>query len=572
MTLHHLPDHSNRQLDEQAQDFFQQRSVAKHLLSLAHAANQPTIDALQADKALLITALNHTQQLLAKALTGLEDFYEFAPIGYCTIDDQGLIQQANLAFANMLAVPRNALLHLPIWAHIGHSDQAEFIAYQTALQATHRTQTFALKMLKQDGSVFWAQIDIVLTTTTNDAKGYRLALTDITASRQLQTKLHLLETCISRLNDIVMITEAEPIDMPGPRIVFVNDAFVKHSGFTRDEAIGQSPRILQGVNTQRAALDSIKQAMQDWQPARTELINYTKTGEEYWLELDIVPIADDTGWYTHWIAIERDITQRKLAEIELARLNRALTVRGAMSELISHASSELDLLQQACQLVIDSGHYPLAYVAYAAKADCHTLQVMAAAGAAPHWVPPRMFGLQTFELHSECPAAQCLREAKPVVCEALNLHNAHEPMLEDSQAHGLSGVMYLPLRDHHTTLGVLAMYLNTHAALATEEIALWSAMADELAFGMMSIRTRVAEKRSQAAILKVAASVSLHAEISFFDQLTRNMAEALNADGAFIAQLDAKLPLKAMTISTIWLGEVHENFEFNVRNSPCFIY
>lgn len=137
------------------------------------------------------------------------------------------------------------------------------------------------------------------------------ALLESNAQRQL------LETCVARLNDIVLISEAEPFNQPGPRIVFVNEAFVRRTGFTREEAIGQTPRILQGPKTDRRELDRIRAALQRWEPVRAELINYTKSGEEFWLELDIVPVANQTGWYTHWIAVERDITDRKRAEITM---------------------------------------------------------------------------------------------------------------------------------------------------------------------------------------------------------------------------------------------------------------
>lgn len=139
-------------------------------------------------------------------------------------------------------------------------------------------------------------------------------LQDITEQHQAQEHLRLLESCVSRLNDIVLITEAGPIDAPGPRIVFVNDAFERRTGYTREEVLGRTPRLLQGPKTQRAELDRIRAALQAWQPVRAELINYTKGGEEFWLDLDIVPITDAKGLFTHWVAVERDITQRKYAE------------------------------------------------------------------------------------------------------------------------------------------------------------------------------------------------------------------------------------------------------------------
>ncbi|MBC7649476.1 MAG: PAS domain S-box protein, partial [Vitreoscilla sp.] len=113
---------------------------------------------------------------------------------------------------------------------------------------------------------------------------------------------------------IVLITEAEPFGEPGPRIVFVKDAFGRRTGYTREEVIGKTPRILQGPNTQRFTLNRIGAALKKWQPIQAELINYTKTGEEFWIELDMVPVATFEGWFTHWVAVERDITKRKLAD------------------------------------------------------------------------------------------------------------------------------------------------------------------------------------------------------------------------------------------------------------------
>ncbi|HEY1057242.1 MAG TPA: ATP-binding protein [Limnobacter sp.] len=148
-------------------------------------------------------------------------------------------------------------------------------------------------------------------------------------------RLKLLETCVERFNDMVVITEAEPIVADGPKIRWVNQAYYKRTGFTPEEVIGKTPRILQGPLTQQEALRRIHQALSNWQPIREELINYTKTGELMWLDVDIVPIANEAGWYTHWVAILRDITERKRAESALnATLHRFRSLANATSDCI----------------------------------------------------------------------------------------------------------------------------------------------------------------------------------------------------------------------------------------------
>ncbi|MDB6123688.1 MAG: multi-sensor signal transduction histidine kinase [Pedosphaera sp.] len=155
-------------------------------------------------------------------------------------------------------------------------------------------------------------------------------LNDVTELKYSSTQLHLLETCVSRISDVVMITEAEPLDEPGPRIVFINDAFICRTGYSREEAIGRSPRFLQGPKTSRAARDRIRRALENKKPIREELVNYTKSGEAIWWEMEIAPILDETGKCTHFVSIERDVTERKKAEKALrqseARLKEAQRV------------------------------------------------------------------------------------------------------------------------------------------------------------------------------------------------------------------------------------------------------
>jgi diguanylate cyclase (GGDEF)-like protein/PAS domain S-box-containing protein len=151
-------------------------------------------------------------------------------------------------------------------------------------------------------------------------EGLAVYFRDVSDRRRSQEQLLLLQTSISRLNDIVLITEAGSLDAPGPRIVFVNDAFERHTGYRQDEVLGQSPRLMQGPLTQRSELDRIRAALHEALPVRAELINYKKNGELFWIELEIVPVDYFSRGLTHWVAVARDITERKAAEDEIEHL------------------------------------------------------------------------------------------------------------------------------------------------------------------------------------------------------------------------------------------------------------
>ena len=133
--------------------------------------------------------------------------------------------------------------------------------------------------------------------------------------QQAEYQLLLLRICVSHFNDIVLVTEAEPIKGFGRKIVFANEAFERITGYTVHEAMGRTPQFLQGPNTDPVVLAEIRRSLREHKPIRRQLINYRKDGSEYWMDVDIVPIFDLTGKCTYFSAIQRDITEeRKSAE------------------------------------------------------------------------------------------------------------------------------------------------------------------------------------------------------------------------------------------------------------------
>lgn len=159
----------------------------------------------------------------------------------------------------------------------------------------------------------------------------------IAERKRTEQRLRLLESVVVNANDAVLIAEAETIDEPGPRIMYVNDAFTRMTGYSFEEVRSKTPRLLQGAKTDRATLNQIRAALKAWKPIRTELINYRKDGSEFWVELNIAPVADETGLYTHWISIQRNITERKRTE-EVLRLNERAMAAASNGIVITDAS------------------------------------------------------------------------------------------------------------------------------------------------------------------------------------------------------------------------------------------
>lgn len=157
--------------------------------------------------------------------------------------------------------------------------------------------------------------------------GLSVYFRDVTKTRAASQQLKLLEASVAQLNDMVVITELAP-EMPrGVRIVFVNEAFVRQTGHTRDEVVGRSPDLLDGHGTDPAELGRIRAAMDRFEPVHAELLEYTKSGQPYWGEIVITPVAATGERCTHFVSIERDVSERRRNEEALREMNAGLEDR-----------------------------------------------------------------------------------------------------------------------------------------------------------------------------------------------------------------------------------------------------
>jgi diguanylate cyclase (GGDEF)-like protein/PAS domain S-box-containing protein len=127
---------------------------------------------------------------------------------------------------------------------------------------------------------------------------------------------------LDQTDDVVIITEVEPLDEPfGPKILYVNQSFTTLTGYTQEDVLGKTPRILQGDKTDKNTLKRIREALVKKEAIHVELLNYAKDQTEYWLDFTIVPIKNNNGDIKYFAAIEHDITERKKLENAQAMLS-----------------------------------------------------------------------------------------------------------------------------------------------------------------------------------------------------------------------------------------------------------
>ena len=291
--------------------------------------------------------LQQTRDAYAAVAARYTDLYDFAPVAYVTLDRSGAIFEVNLAAARLLGCERAGLVGRRLAIFVADADRHVFNDCIGAAFAAEVLQVCEV-LLAEHGAPRALRVEV---TRSAGAEACRVVLHDVSVRRHHEAELRLLETSVAQLNDIVLITDGSAAPL-GPRIVFANATCERITGYSRTELVGQTPRLLQGPGTDRAELARIGAALQRREAVLAELLNYAKDGSSYWIELYITPVRSASGALTHFVAIERDITERRAVQAQLASQVQALQARNDELDRFNRAmvDRELRMLELKAQV------------------------------------------------------------------------------------------------------------------------------------------------------------------------------------------------------------------------------
>lgn len=254
-------------------------------------------------------ALRQAQVALEESRDRYADLYEFAPVGYLTLNDIGLITEVNLTGADLFGEDRAKLLHRRFLSLIASADQDRWHRHFLSARRHHGKQTCELKLNRSDGVIFDANLDCLLTK----AGEVRVTLTDITARKQGEEQQRISAITFETQEGVV-VTDANGV------ILQVNRAFTRLSGFSAKEAIGQKPSILKSNRHDITFYQQMWQTLTSKGFWQGEIWNRRKDGEIYVEWLTISAVTGPDGTTTHYVGTFSEITKNKEAEAEIHQL------------------------------------------------------------------------------------------------------------------------------------------------------------------------------------------------------------------------------------------------------------
>lgn len=204
--------------------------------------------------------------------------------------------------------------------HIHPEDREWAIQYCHEKTCQQENHTFEYRMVTADQRVVWLRDHV--TVISREGKPDKLCgmMIDITGRKKVEKEeqkwLQLFESAIASTTESVAILEGQASDQPGRKILYINDAFSHMTGYAPEEVVGETLHLLNGPYTSRKGRQKLSWAMDNREVCETELINYKKNGDPFWIHVSMTPVAG-TGDSNFWVCVGRDVTERRERETTL---------------------------------------------------------------------------------------------------------------------------------------------------------------------------------------------------------------------------------------------------------------
>lgn len=419
----------------------------------------------------------------AERIRELARFPAENPYPVLRVDSDGRVRFANPATSDLLGIAAD-----------GKEEQVPDDWRDAVVQAL-RTDEIGSLEVERAGRVY-----LIAVAPVAEGNYANLYCIDITERRQAQDALLRSEEKFRGLveNSNDLIWEVDGAGM----YTYVSPHIEAMLGYRPDEVIGKSPFDLMSREESRRARAALQDAVDTKQPILGfENVNLHRDGREVAVETNATPIIDAEGRLSGFLGIDRDITERKRTEKALRRLNRALLALSSGNQALVHATDETTLLQGICDLLVETGGYQLAWIAYPEHQGSNTLRIVAQAskgsGISPSTVIP--FADDATGQH---PAGRAMRSGQPQVIEDIATEPLLGPWREEMIAAGLASGIALPLVSDGQLLGLLHVFSTLPSAFAKEELELLEELAGDAAFGVLTLRTRAEHDRLQKEALR----------------------------------------------------------------------
>ena len=269
-----------------------------------------------------VEATSRLVDALAESENRLRRCVEFLSQVVFELDEDGILVFISPAWLRVMGEDPMRCLRLPLRQFVREEYRQTldgFLADRTRLR-----HSFEAHPARWETS--WAKFSLARVPEG----GFVGAIEDLTAQQRARSEIEMLSLVASATDNMVIITDAQGAT------TWVNDAFTRRTAYTIDDMEGRTPgSVLQRAGSERHVAESLGRAVREQRSAHAEILNFTKSGAPYWVQLQISPVHDATGQVTRFVSIQSETTERRAADA-------ALRARSAsLEERVSERTAEL---------------------------------------------------------------------------------------------------------------------------------------------------------------------------------------------------------------------------------------
>jgi PAS domain S-box-containing protein len=356
------------------------------------------------------------------------------------------------------------------------------------------------RIIHRDGSVRWiGHACQVVTAHDGTLLGRRVSNRDITERRNLENTLRESEEKFRNVfdwaNDAILLHTLTVEGAPG-RFIEANQVACHMLGYTRDELLAMGPADIIAPELHPQLAELVRQAQtQDSFLIESRVLRKDRTTVPVESSIHLVNYEGKRIWISHI----RDITERKRAETELVRVNRALRMLITSTQALVHITDEVLLMNEICRIIVEVGGYRLAWIGFAEQDEAKTVRPVAHAGFDSGYIESANLTWADSE-RGRGPGGIALRTGQPSLVRNISEDPAFAPWRAEAIVHGYQSIIALPLTSEGRTFGALGIYASETDAFDTEEVEILKDLAGDLAFGIIALRTRVMRAHGEETI------------------------------------------------------------------------